>query len=313
MQNCKICPFECGVDRAGFDGIAKIGVCGLPSKLLVSHYQQHFFEEPMISGNNDFCDSGSLVTRRGGSGAIFFTGCNGQCVFCQNYEISQKEMWSKRPLKELSEEGLFDICRELIDKGVHNINFVSPTPYTTLLCDFLKKYKARLGVPVVWNSNGYEKASTLRELSGLVDVYLPDLKYFDDSIAVEFSKMPKYFAWASEAVREMVSQVGEPKIGEDGFIQSGVVIRHLVLPGCVEDSKKILKWIMDEFGKDAYVALMAQYYPTYRAKNCSFGQLKRRLTADEYDEIGDYFLSLGFEDGLMQELSSAKEEYTPKF
>lgn len=254
----------------------------------------------------------------GGSGAIFFTGCNGRCVFCQNYEISQKEMWAKRPLNEVSEEKLFGICRELIDGGAHNINFVSPTPYTPLLAEFLKKYKEWLGVPVIWNSNGYEKASTLHDLVGLVDAYLPDLKYFDDGLAVEFSKMPKYFAWASEAVREMVSQVGWPQIWKDGFIRSGVVIRHLVLPGCIEDSKKILKWIREEFGGEAYVALMAQYYPTYKAGEhvvggTALGALDRRLTKDEYAEISDYFIGLGFEDGLVQELSSAKSEYTPKF
>ncbi len=273
----------------------------------------------MISGSGASCDPDASdgLSVGSGSGAIFFTGCNGQCVFCQNYEISQKEMWAKKPLNEVSEKRLFEICRELIDSGAHNINFVSPTPYSILLAGFLKRYKERLGVPVIWNSNGYEKASTLKELAGLVDVYLPDLKYFDDSIAVEFSKMPRYFAWASDALREMVSQVGWPQIGEDGFIRSGVVIRHLVLPGCVEDSKKVLRWVFDEFGKKAYVALMAQYYPTYKVAGGELGrlgkQLDRRLTADEYAEISDYFIGLGFEDGLVQELSAAKKEYTPKF
>jgi putative pyruvate formate lyase activating enzyme len=309
MYSCKICPFECGVDRN-----LHLGVCGLPRKILVSHYQQHFFEEPMISG----CPCSDCAGGRGGgSGTVFFTGCNGRCVFCQNYKISQKENWGKKILNngkfsgEVDEEGLFKICRELIDAGAHNINFVSPTPYSELLLGFLKKYKKGLGVPVVWNSNGYEKASTIGKLKGLVDVYLPDLKYFNDELAVEYSKMPSYFKFASGAVLEMVDQVGWPVIGENGFIQSGVIVRHLVLPGQINDSKKVLEWIFSKFGSKAFVALMAQYYPTYKA--CDYPEIDRRLTVDEYDEISSYFSDLGFEDGLVQELSSASEIYTPEF
>lgn len=323
MYSCKICPFECGVDRnLRPAGRGVVGMCGLPRKILVSKYQRHFFEEPMISG----CSCGDCDG--GGSGTVFFTGCNGRCVFCQNFKISQKENWGKKILNdgkffgEVSDEGLFKICQELICAGAHNINFVSPTPYSELLLKFLKKYKKGLqaqgqtrqvgsALPVIWNSNGYEKASTVRKLKGFVDVYLPDFKYFDDELAVKYSKMPSYFKFASKAIKEMVLQVGWPKIGKDGFIKKGVIIRHLVLPGQTEDSKKVLKWIFKEFGGKAFVALMAQYYPAYKA--CDYPEIDRCLTADEYEEISSYFSELGFEDGLVQELSAADERYTPEF
>lgn len=291
--SCKICPFECGVDRE-----KTLGVCKLPMRILVSHFQQHFFEEPMISGTDE---------KSGGSGTIFFTGCNGRCVFCQNHKISQGISSGR----EVSFDELFNICLELIDNGANNINFVSPTPYTELLSEFLKIYKTRINVPIVWNSNGYEKAETIRCLRGLVDVYLPDLKYFNDDLAVKYSKMPKYFEFASGAIKEMFEQVGNPVIGDDGFIEKGLIIRHLVLPGCVSDSRKVLKWIGGEFGPNAFVSLMAQYYPTHKA--CEFPEINRRLNEDEYSEIVDYFIDLGFEDGLIQELESAEEKYTPDF
>lgn len=316
---CGVCPFECGVDRVG-----RMGVCGLPNKILVSHVQRHFYEEPFISGNAcggglltisddmryDSADTGA-VAEGGGSGTVFFTGCNARCVFCQNYKISQKDEWLRRNKREVSNKELFEICRGLVDKGAHNINFVSPTPYSHLLKDFLVKYKDRIGVPVIWNSNGYEKASVIAELDGLVDVYLPDLKYFDNDLAVRCSSLPKYFEFASEAVAEMLRQVGWPEIGDDGFIKRGLVIRHLVLPGCLDDSKRVLRWIRDEFGPEAYVALMSQYYPTYKA--CGMPDLSRGLTEDEHMEIIEYFEGLGFNDGLIQDLDSADEIYTPDF
>lgn len=297
MFKCKVCPFECGVDR-----VKHLGVCGLPNKILVSHVQQHFYEEPFISGSSG---------NGGGSGTVFFTGCNGKCVFCQNYKISQKDEWMGRDRREVSDEELFEICRGLVADGAHNINFVSPTTYSHLLVDFLRSYKGRLGVPVIWNSNGYEKASTIRSLNGLVDVYLPDLKYFDDELAVRLSAMPRYFKFASEAVREMAEQVGWPEIGSDGFIRRGLVIRHLVLPGCLENSKAVLKWIRDEFGPEAFVALMSQYYPAYKA--CKMSGLNTKLSIDEHSEIVSYFESLGFDDGLIQDLESADGFYTPDF
>ncbi|KKR25740.1 MAG: hypothetical protein UT55_C0031G0001, partial [Candidatus Peregrinibacteria bacterium GW2011_GWE2_39_6] len=285
MNFCTLCPFQCGVDR-----VHRFGVCQLPNKLLVSHVQQHFFEEPFISGE---CNNEGT----GGSGAVFFTGCNGRCVYCQNYKISQGEYWKKAPLHVVMAKELFEICRELVcEQKVHNINFVSPTSYTALLIPFLKKYKSKLGVPIIWNSNGYEKRETLQALKGLVDVYLPDFKYFDDAMAVRYSKMPNYLKWVTEALMEMFDQVGYPQLSADGFIEKGLVIRHLVLPGHLENSKKVLTWIRKTFGSKAYVALMAQYYPIHRS--IDFPEIHRKLIGEEYREIKEYFLKLGFEDGL---------------
>ena len=322
---CQACPFQCGVDRE-----TQFGVCRLPNKILVSHTQQHFFEEPMISGEqreSQALPTGRQVSSaslpsaperagksqaRGGSGAIFFTGCNGRCVFCQNYKISQPEYWLKSKPTEMDNQKLLDICLELIEKNkVHNINFVSPTPYSALLTDFLSKHKKDIPVPIIWNSNGYEKAETIRRLSGLVDVYLPDLKYFDDMVAVRYSGFQNYFRWASQAILEMHRQVGFPDVGKDGFIRKGLIIRHLVLPGQVGDSKKILSWIRENLGTGAFVALMAQYYPAYRSSE--FPEIDRRLKSEEYQKISNYFMSLGFDDGLVQELEAADATYTPNF
>ncbi|KKP38461.1 MAG: hypothetical protein UR28_C0016G0014 [Candidatus Peregrinibacteria bacterium GW2011_GWF2_33_10] len=299
-STCTICPFNCNVDR-----VENFGICKLPKKILVSRVQQHFFEEPMISGED-------LKDGLGGSGAIFFTGCNGRCVFCQNYKISDPLFWGKKINLETSEEKFLEICLNLInEKKVHNINFVSPTPYSNLLCKFLNKYKSQIKVPIIWNSNGYEKVETLKKLDGLVDVYLPDFKYFDNQIALQYSKFINYFQFASEAVKEMYKQVGWLKLNQNNFITNGLIIRHLVLPGHTEDSKKILDWIKKEFGEKAYIALMAQYYPTYKAAN--FPEINRKLSKKEYAEISDYFADLDFADGLIQDLESADPMYTPEF
>jgi len=248
----------------------------------------------------------------GGSGGIFFTGCNGRCVFCQNFLISQREFWEKKPQKEVTNEELFNICLGLIEnKKCHNINFVAPTPYSHLIREFLLKYKEKIKVPIIWNSNGYEKVETIKSLNGLVDIYLPDLKYFEDDIAIKYSKMPDYFQYAKEAITEMYSQVGFPDLDENNMMKKGLVIRHLVLPGNIEDSKKILKWIYDTFGKKAYVSLMSQYYPIYKSKD--FIEINRKLKNHEYNEVSDYFINLNFEDGLMQDLESNDPVYTPKF
>jgi putative pyruvate formate lyase activating enzyme len=232
-------------------------------------------------------------------------------VFCQNYKISSFNYWKKSEFRDVSLEGLFEICNELVSMGVNNINFVSPTPYSELLVEFLKKYKKQIPVPIVWNSNGYEKVETIKKLDGLVDVYLPDLKYFERAIALKYSLMPNYFDYASESIKEMQRQVGWPKISKNGLINKGLVIRHLVLPGCIGDSKKVLDWIYNTFDKKAFVSLMSQYYPTY--KTSEFSEINRTLNKDEHEEITDYFINLGFDDGLTQDLESADCIYTPEF
>lgn len=299
-MSCTICPFNCNIDR-----IKNFGICKLPKKILVSHVQQHFFEEPMISGED-------LKDGLGGSGTIFFAGCNGRCVFCQNYKISDPDLWQKKSKLEMSEEKLLETCLDLINKKtVHNINFVSPTPYSNLLYNFLNKYKSQIKVPIIWNSNGYEKVETLKKMEGLIDVYLPDFKYHDNQIALKYSKFINYFKFASEAIQEMHRQVGWPKLDQNDFIKKGLIIRHMVLPNQIEDSKKILDWIKNEFGSKAYIALMAQYYPTYKSKN--YPEINRTLTETEYNEIVDYFSNLDVEDGLIQDLESANSIYTPEF
>jgi len=298
--SCTICPFNCKADRE-----KTFGVCGLPNKFLISHVQPHFYEEPMISGCSE-------DQKEGGSGGIFFTGCNGRCIFCQNFLISQRENWEKKPQKEVTNEELFNICIDLIEnKKCHNINFVAPTPYSDLLREFLLKYKNKIKVPLIWNSNGYEKAETITSLNGLVDVYLPDIKYFSNELAVKYSKMPDYFEFAKEAITEMHSQVGFPTLDKNGMIKNGLIIRHLVLPGHIDDSKKLLNWLKKTFGEKAYIALMAQYYPVYKSKD--FPEINRRLTKEEYSEISDYFMTLGFEDGLIQDIESNDSKYTPEF
>ncbi len=300
MKNCTLCPFQCNVNRT-----SEFGVCKLPHKILISHIQQHYFEEPMISG----CEKPG---EKGGSGTIFFTGCNSQCVFCQNWEISRPEEWKKRPLQEYSEKSLLEKCRELIEeRKVHNINLVSPTPYSDLILDFLKKYRKKIHVPVIWNSNGYERVETLKTLEGMIDVYLPDFKYCDDKLAIRYSKLPNYFEFASKAISEMWRQVDHPKLDKNGLIKSGLIIRHLVMPEETEDSKKIIKWVYDHFGPSAMMAIMGQYAPI---PDCAkIPKINRKLKESEYREVTDYFTDCGFNDGMTQDLSSADPSFTPKF
>ncbi len=249
---------------------------------------------------------------KGGSGTIFFTGCNSQCVFCQNWEISRPEEWKKRPLQEYSEKSLLEKCRELIEeRKVHNINLVSPTPYSDLILDFLKKYRKKIHVPVIWNSNGYERVETLKTLEGMIDVYLPDFKYCDDKLAIRYSKLPNYFEFASKAISEMWRQVDHPKLDKNGLIKSGLIIRHLVMPEETEDSKKIIKWVYDHFGPSAMMAIMGQYAPI---PDCAkIPKINRKLKESEYREVTDYFTDCGFNDGMTQDLSSADPSFTPKF
>jgi putative pyruvate formate lyase activating enzyme len=285
-MNCQICPHNCKVDR-----LTQFGVCQAPEDFKIAHIQLHQWEEPSISGKN-------------GSGAIFFSHCNLKCEYCQNYEISQLGQG-----KVISENDFIALCQKLKDQGVHNFNFVTPTPYSHLLIKLLPEIR-KIGLPIVWNSNGYEKVETLKQLDGLVDVYLPDLKYYDNNLALKYSQVPNYFPIALDAIKEMVRQVPDIEIDEYGIIKKGVIIRHMVLPGQVEDSKKVLKSIKDNFGNKVWVSLMAQYYPTYHASK--FPEINRKLSQAEYEEIKNYYNELGF-DGYMQDLDSATCEYTPNF
>lgn len=285
---CNACPFECNIDRA-----VQPGRCRATDEIEIAQAQLHFWEEPPVSGTR-------------GSGTIFFSHCNLRCRFCQNYDISQ--LGFGRIVKP---EQLVEIMLRLEDHGAHNINLVTPTHYTLQLIPVLEVAKERLRIPILWNSNAYEKVETLRQLAGLVSIYLPDLKYFSEELAQRFSSAPNYFKYASAAIMEMKRQVGENRYDEEGILKQGLIVRHLVLPGQIEDSKRILRWLRDNLGPQTQISLMAQYYPAYQAE--TLPDINRRLRPSEYQEIRDYFLDLGFEDGFLQELSSASADYTPDF
>jgi putative pyruvate formate lyase activating enzyme len=287
-MECRACPFECGVDRK-----VELGVCRAPEQMEISLAQLHHWEEPPISGTR-------------GSGTIFFSHCNLRCRFCQNYEISQLGQG-----RAVTSERLLVIMLELEQQGAHNINLVSPTHYTSQLLPVLELAVARLKIPVVWNSNGYEKAETLRQLEGLVRVYLPDFKYRSDELARSCSSAPSYFRFASAAITEMKRQVGHNRYDEHGAIEKGLIIRHLVLPGHIDDSKEVLSWIHGDLGPRTHVSLMSQYYPVHRA--AELPGMNRRLRRDEYEDVRSHFDSLGFEEGFAQRLSSASRDFTPDF
>ena len=271
----------------------KLGVCRATDRFEIALAQLHHWEEPPISGTR-------------GSGTIFLSHCNLHCRFCQNYDISQQGHG-----REVTPERLVAIMQELEQQGAHNINLVSPTHYSDQLLPVLERARAMLRIPIVWNSNGYEKVETLARSEGLVQVYLPDLKYYSDELGRVCSSAPNYFRFASAAITEMKRQVGRNRYDDHGIIEKGLIIRHLVLPGHADDSKRILTWIHDELGQRTHVSLMSQYYPVHRAEELP--GMNHRLEGDEYGEVRRHFDELGFEEGFAQELSSARREYTPEF
>jgi len=290
LEKCTICPRECKVNRLN----GKKGNCNASSNIEISLVSLHKYEEPCISGKN-------------GSGTIFFSHCNLHCMFCQNYEISQEKNG-----KVISIEELANIMLKQQENKAENINLVTPTMYAYQIKEAIKIAKNRgLRVPIIYNSNGYEKLETLKELEGYIDVYLPDLKYYSDEIAQKYSKAPKYFEMASKAILEMIRQVGKPEFDERGMIKKGVMIRHLVLPNHLQNTKNILKWIKENISEEIYINVMAQYFPTYKAKEDEF--INRKLTKREYKQIEQYFYSLDLKNGYIQELGEHEEEYVPKW
>ena len=290
LDKCKVCPRECKINRKEM-----LGDCKASDKIEISLVSIHKFEEPCISGKN-------------GSGTIFFTHCNLHCTFCQNYEISQE----MKKGKEISIEELADIMLKQQEKGVNNINLVTPTMYAYHIKEAIKIAKGKgLNIPIIYNSNGYESIETLKELEGYIDVYLPDLKYYLDEIAIKYSKAQNYFEIATKAIKEMIRQVGAPVFNENGMIIKGVMIRHLVLPNHVNNSKHVLKWIKENIDEKIYVNVMAQYFPTYKAKEDDL--INRKLTKKEYKQIEEYFYLLNFKNGYIQELGEHEEEYVPKW
>lgn len=269
-----------------------LGFCGMGRTVRLARAALHHWEEPCISGEN-------------GSGAVFFSGCVMRCVFCQNYEISAGGKG-----RDISTERLSEIFLELQQQGAHNINLVNPTHYVPEIIKALDMAKGKLKIPVVYNSGGYERVETLRALSGYVDIYLPDIKYFSDETAQELSSAPHYFETAMAAAEEMLRQTGKPMADENGLLKKGVIIRHLVLPYHYHDSVEVIRRVGEKFGKAVLFSLMSQYTPFYKAKDIP--RLNRRITTFEYQKALNAVYEAQLE-GFMQERSSAKEEYTPDF
>ena len=290
MDNCNLCPHNCNANR--IEG--KFGICKAPYYPKLARAALHYWEEPCISGTR-------------GSGAVFFSHCNLKCIYCQNYDISQEYFG-----KDISIEKLVDIFLNLQKMGAHNINLVSPTPFIHAIKDAIIKAKEKgLSIPIVYNSNAYENIDAIRQLDGLIDVYLPDLKYYNDKYSIEFSNASHYFDHATSAILEMYRQVGSPIMDDEGIIKKGLIIRHLLLPGLMDDSKKVLDWIAMSLPKSVYISLMAQYTPVYKAKEHKI--LSHAISKRHYDAIIEYFCKIGLENGYIQDISSAKSDYTPAF
>lgn len=287
---CRQCPRECNADREG----GTLGFCGAPAGLSVARISLHAWEEPCISGTR-------------GSGTVFFCGCNLRCAFCQNREISRSGAG-----KILSKDQLIEEMLRLCDKGAHNINLVTPTPYAEALSEVLAAAKPRLGIPVVYNCGGYESVDTLKKLDGLVDIYLPDVKYFSAERALRYSGAKDYFPVAMAALAEMLRQTGTYRIGNDGLLTHGVLVRHLVLPGGRKDSIALLGELSRRFGSNAFLlSLMSQYTPDF-ALDSPCTELHRRITTFEYDTVLREAERLEFE-GYFQSRDSATDAYTPNF
>ena len=290
LNSCTLCPHNCKVNR--LEG--KKGRCKCDNTLKIALASLHMFEEPCISGTN-------------GSGTVFFTNCNLNCIYCQNYEISQGGKG-----KEITIQTLADIFIKQQEKGANNINLVTPTMYVYQIIEAIKlARKNGLKIPIIYNSNGYENVETIKMLNGYIDVYLPDLKYYTNELSKKYSNVDNYFEVATNAIKEMYSQVGNAVFDDNEIIQKGVIIRHLVLPNHIQNTKNILKWINENLPKDIYVSVMAQYFPTYKAKNDFL--INRKLNKKEYKEVLNYLYSLDLQNGYIQELGSHEEEYVPNF
>lgn len=290
IKNCILCPRECRINRE--DG--KRGYCGMDSKIYAARAALHMWEEPCISGEK-------------GSGAVFFSGCGLRCIFCQNREIA-----IGKDGKEISVEKLGGIFIHLEKQGAANINLVTGAHYVPQIIEALKIAKEKgLSVPIVYNSSGYEKVETLKLLEGYVDVYLPDFKYMEGSLAEDFSNAPDYPERAKAAIEEMVRQTGNCVFNEDGYIEKGTIVRHLILPGHTVNSKKVLEYLHSTYGNKIFISIMNQYTPVYEQKK--YTELNRKVTEREYKKVLDYALEIGLENGFWQTGDTAKESFIPAF
>lgn len=288
-DKCNLCPRNCMINR-----IKTKGFCGETYDLVVARASLHMWEEPCISGDT-------------GSGTVFFSGCNLKCVYCQNYNISTKNNGKKITVDRLSE-----IFLELQEKGALNINLVTPTHYVLQIIEALKLAKNKgLTIPIVYNSSGYESVDTLKLLDGLIDIYLPDFKYYDDIYSIKYSKASNYFDIASKSLEEMVRQVGLPEFNENGIMKKGVIVRHLLLPGLLNDSKKILEYLYKTYKDKIYISIMNQYTPLPHVS--VYPELDRKVTDEEYNEIINYAIDLGITNGFIQEGETCDVSFIPDF
>lgn len=288
ISKCEICPRKCKVNR-----YEKKGYCRCDDKVRIALVSKHYFEEPCISGRN-------------GSGTIFFSNCNLNCIFCQNHDISQGGKGI-----DVTVERLAEIMLEQQERGANNINLVTPTMYVEQIIKAIDIAKdGGLNIPIVYNTNGYEEVETIKKLNGYIDIYLPDFKYFTNELAIKYSKAPNYFEKVTSALLEMQSQFDE-YVFDGEIMKKGMIVRHLVLPNHIQNSKNVLKWIKENLRKDIYVSVMAQYFPTYKAIGDEL--IGRKLSFSEYRKIEQYFYGLDIKNGYIQDLGKHEEEFVPDF
>ena len=288
LKNCNLCPRKCGVNR-----YIEKGFCGATNRIKLAYYSLHMWEEPIISGDN-------------GSGTIFFSNCNLRCLYCKNKKISIDGYG-----KYISNKRLGEIMLELQSKGAHNINLVTPTHYVPNIISVLRKIKGKeLKIPVVYNTSSYECVGTIIACRNLVDIYLADLRYFDDSLGEKYSLCSNYFENATMAIDEMYRQVGKCEFDNNGLLKSGLVVRVLILPGHADDSKKIIEYLYKTYGDDIFISIMNQYTPINK---CKYSNLNRKVTDKEYDEVVEYALDLGVTNAFVQEGEAASESFIPQF